>query len=148
MKQATDQKASAHGVRGRFLVLCKQVDAIHRAQVRLQVIQQQLRRLSQSSRGRTHTDRRGIQNGVNSRKSLLLSLSLPRSSGAPTRKRGRLHRPLGIRISITPPSRSGRSRRYCGGTPRRWRYPQCGGTHRTSGPAGSSAKWPRRCSWA
>ena len=41
---------------------------------------------------------------------------------------------------FTPPSRSGHSRRCCGGRPRRrCSFPHCG-THRTSVPAGSSAE--------
>ena len=50
-------------------------------------------------------------------------------------------------IYITPPSRLGHSRRCCGDRPRRRCSSRCCGTRRTSAPADSSAKWPRRCSW-
>ena len=50
-------------------------------------------------------------------------------------------------IYITPPSRSVHSRRCCGDRPRRRCSSRCCGTRRTSAPADSSAKWPRRCSW-
>ena len=51
-------------------------------------------------------------------------------------------------LYITPPSRSVHSRRCCGDRPRRRCSSQCCGTRRTSAPADSSAKWPRRWSWA
>ena len=50
-------------------------------------------------------------------------------------------------LYITPPSRSVHSRRCCGDRPRRRCSSRCCGTRRTSAPADSSAKWPRRWSW-
>ena len=51
-------------------------------------------------------------------------------------------------LYITPPSQSVHSRRCCGDRPRRRCSSRCCGTRRTSAPADSSAKWPRRWSWA
>ena len=77
----------------------------------------------------------------------------PRSKypwGAPRNDRKR-RPPAGglpvLYLYITPPSRSVHSRRCCGDRPRRRCSSRCCGTRRTSAPADSSAKWPRRCSW-